>query len=135
MILAPHRKHIYGPPRPVTGIALLYIRRLCSYLTGSTHTGPTACYGDSITLPVISPIRTVATAFRDICKRHRRVPGYKSNLCGQSSCLVMGVNFVFVPLSFIPWLKLQPSRLVPKYADKADKRVTDKARTRIYSRK
>jgi hypothetical protein len=31
----PHRKHICGTSRPVTEIALLLVRRLCSYLTGN----------------------------------------------------------------------------------------------------
>jgi hypothetical protein len=37
MLFVPHRKHSFEPPRPVTGIALLFICRWCSYLTGNTY--------------------------------------------------------------------------------------------------
>jgi hypothetical protein len=35
----PHRKHTYGPPRSVTGIAILSCMYICSYLTGNTPLG------------------------------------------------------------------------------------------------
>jgi hypothetical protein len=35
-MFVPNRNHTYGPPRPVTGIALLYICRSCWYFTGIT---------------------------------------------------------------------------------------------------
>jgi hypothetical protein len=38
-MFVPHRKHAYGPPRPIMGESfILFIFRWCSYLTGSTHT-------------------------------------------------------------------------------------------------
>jgi hypothetical protein len=48
MIFAPHRKHTYGPPRPVTGIVVLFRFRWRSFLTGNTPMDLTACYRDSL---------------------------------------------------------------------------------------
>jgi hypothetical protein len=42
-----------GPPRSVTGIALLFICRRCSYLTGDTHTT-----GNSFTFLYADDVRT-----------------------------------------------------------------------------
>jgi hypothetical protein len=39
--------------RPLTGIALPFICRRCSYLTGST-----TCYGDSFTVLYVDDVRT-----------------------------------------------------------------------------
>jgi hypothetical protein len=39
MIFVPHGIHAYMSPRPVTGIAVLFVCRWCSYLTGSTPVG------------------------------------------------------------------------------------------------
>jgi hypothetical protein len=80
----PHRKYTYGPPRPVTGTALLFICRCRSDLTGNTSMGlhgllgdsfhfymqmmfvpyrkhmcvSMACYGDSFTFLCVINIRT-----------------------------------------------------------------------------
>jgi hypothetical protein len=39
MMFIPHRKHTYGPAWPVIRIALLFIYRWWSYLTGNTPMG------------------------------------------------------------------------------------------------
>jgi hypothetical protein len=56
MLIVPHTKHTYGPPRPVTGMAL-YVHDVCTlqeiYLWAST-----VCYGDSFTFLYVNDIRT-----------------------------------------------------------------------------
>jgi hypothetical protein len=36
-VFVPHRKHTYGPPRRLMQMALIFICRWCSYLTGNTY--------------------------------------------------------------------------------------------------
>jgi hypothetical protein len=50
MMFVPHRKHTYGPPRPLMKIALLSIYRWCSYLTGNTLMGLHGLLQDLFTL-------------------------------------------------------------------------------------
>jgi hypothetical protein len=55
----PHSQHIYGPPRPVTGIDLIYwyVRDIrTSYET--ILWASMACYGDLFTLPYVDDVRT-----------------------------------------------------------------------------
>jgi hypothetical protein len=47
--VVPHKKHIYGLPRPVTGIALLFIFIRCSYLTRNNLIGLHGLLGDNFT--------------------------------------------------------------------------------------
>jgi hypothetical protein len=49
MMFVPHGKYIYGPPRPVTRITLLFLCRWFSYLTGKTSMGLHWLLGDSFT--------------------------------------------------------------------------------------
>jgi hypothetical protein len=38
-MFVPHKEHTCGPPRPLTGISLIFMRRWCSYLTRNTTVG------------------------------------------------------------------------------------------------
>jgi hypothetical protein len=49
-MFVPHRKHICGPPRPVTGIVSLSSYVDDARISQETHIWTsTACYGDSLT--------------------------------------------------------------------------------------
>jgi hypothetical protein len=53
------RKLTYGPTRPITGIALIFICRWCSCLRGDTLLwASTACYRDRVTFLYVDGVRT-----------------------------------------------------------------------------
>jgi hypothetical protein len=58
MMFAPHRKHTDGPPRPVTGIALLSYMHLMFVPHSKQLWACTACYGDSFIFLYVDDVRT-----------------------------------------------------------------------------
>jgi hypothetical protein len=51
VMFVPHRKHIYRPPRPVTGMALLFLYVDGARTSQETHVrAATTCYGDRFTV-------------------------------------------------------------------------------------
>jgi hypothetical protein len=49
MMFVPHRKHAYGPPRPVTEISLLYYKQMM-FIPHREHIwNSTVCYGIALT--------------------------------------------------------------------------------------
>jgi hypothetical protein len=52
------QEHTYGPPWPVRGIALFFICRSLSYLTGTHLWASMACYGYSFTFLYADHFRT-----------------------------------------------------------------------------
>jgi hypothetical protein len=63
MMFVPHRKHTYGPPRPVTELASPFICRWCSYLTGSIHTLLHGLLQSSLHFLYVENIRTSQEAY------------------------------------------------------------------------
>jgi hypothetical protein len=58
MIFVPHRKHTYGPPRPITGIALFfYVDDVRTSQEAHLWTS-TACYGDSVIILYVDNVLT-----------------------------------------------------------------------------
>jgi hypothetical protein len=58
-MFVPHMKHAYWSPRPVTGIALLYLFVDEIRTSQEAHLwASTACYGESFTFLYVDVIRT-----------------------------------------------------------------------------